>query len=215
MSPEPESRGPAILRALLVALLGAITSFGLFWVMQALISKPAQLDEAGKKLSIEFVRLRKDSTPEPKEREKPKREKPEQQPPPPEMNVAQNLNPSDAVGEIIPMIDTSAELAESTSLAAGGADRSEVPLVQVDPEYPERARQQRIEGWVEVEFTISKVGTVIDARVARAKPPVVFDKAALQAVRRWKYNPVIKDGVAVARSGVRTVFDFKLPAGSR
>ena len=104
----------------------------------------------------------------------------------------------------------SAESAEVVH-AGGGSDREEVPLVQVDPEYPERARQQRIEGWVEVEFTISPVGTVVDARVSRSKPAMIFDRAALQAVRRWKYNPVIRDGTAIARPGKKTVFDFRLP----
>ncbi|MAJ61304.1 MAG: hypothetical protein CBC48_15975 [bacterium TMED88] len=214
---RPVSEAPVriLLRSLVFGVMGIVTSFVLFWIMQSLISVPAKLDEAGKRLSIEFVRLRKDTAPEQKEREKPKRQKPEQQPPPPEMNVAQNMNPSDAVGEMVPMMDTGVELAEATSLAAGGSDREEVPLVQVDPEYPERARQQRIEGWVEVEFTISPVGTVVDARVSRSKPAMIFDRAALQAVRRWKYNPVIRDGVAIARPGKRTVFDFRLPKGSR
>jgi protein TonB len=211
---EPAGGG-GFLRGGLMALMGVVTAFALFWIMQALISTPFKLDEAGKKLSIEFVRLRKDTTPQEKEREKPKRQKPEQQPPPPEMNVAQNLNPSDAVGEIVPVIDTGEVLAEATSLAAGGADRAPVPLVQVDPEYPERARQQGIEGWVEVEFTISPVGTVVDARVVGAKPPIIFDRAALNAVRRWKYNPKIKDGTPIARPGVRTVFQFDNPSRSR
>lgn len=213
--PADEAAPNILLRALVFAAMGVATSFALFWVMQSLISVPAKLDEAGKRLSIEFVRLRKDTAPEQKEREKPKRQKPEQQPPPPEMNVAQNMNPSDAAGEMVPMMDTGVELAEATSLAAGGSDRDAVPLVQVDPEYPERARQQRIQGWVEVEFTISPVGTVVDSRVIRSKPAMVFDRAALQAVRRWKYNPVIRDGVAIARQGMRTIFDFRLPKGSR
>ena len=79
------------MRSLVFGAMGIVTSFVLFWIMQSLISVPAKLDEAGKRLSIEFVRLRKDTAPEQKEREKPKRQKPEQQPPPPEMNVAQNI----------------------------------------------------------------------------------------------------------------------------
>jgi len=213
--PPATPPGQNYLQILIAAALGIVTAFGLFWIMQALISVPFELDKAGKKLSIEFVRLRKDTTPPEKEREKPKKQKPEQQPPPPEMNVAKNMNPSDAVGEIIPMIDTSAQLAEATSLTGGGADRAEVPLVTVDPDYPERARQQGVEGWVDVEFTITPVGTVTDARVIGSRPPSIFDRAALQAVQRWKYNPMVRDGEPVSRKGVRFRFEFNLPKGSR
>lgn len=195
--------------------LGILTAFALFWTMQALISVTGELKGAGKRLSVDFVRLRKDTTPEMKKREPPKREKPDQPPPPPEMNMAKNLKPGDAVGEMVAMVDTGVELAKATSLGVGGSDRDIVPLVRVDPDYPPRAKQRGIEGWVEVEFTITKVGTVRDEHVLKSNPSYVFDRAALQAVRRWRYNPQIKDGVAVEYAGQRTRFKFELPKGQR
>jgi len=210
-----EAGGGGFLRGGLVAVLGVVTAFALFWIMQALISVPFELADPSKRLSIEFVRLRKDTAPPEKEHEKPTKQKPEQAPPPPPMNMAQNMNADDALGEIIPMADMGAQLEEATALTGGGADRAPVPLVQIDPEYPERARQRNIRGWVDVEFTISPVGTVIEAQVIGSKPPVVFDRAALEAVRRWKYNPMIKDGVPTARRGVRFRFQFEPPKGSR
>lgn len=192
------------------AVLAVLVTFGLFWVMQMLVSVPYELGKGGVPLSIEFVRLKRDTTPEQKKREPPKREKPEQQPPPPEMNMAKNLKPSDAVGEIIPIVDTGAELERATELGAGGTDSDIVPLVRVDPEYPPRARQQGIEGWVNLEFTISPVGTVQDARVMEASPAFVFDRAALKAVRRWRYNPKMEGGVAVARAGVQVRLRFEI-----
>ena len=201
-------------RPLLVsAALGVLTAFGLFWAMQALISVSGELQDPGKRLTVDFVRLRKDTTPEMKKREPPKREKPEQPPPPPEMNMAQNMKPSEAVGDIVPIADTGMELAKSTGLGVGGSDRDIVPLVRVNPDYPPRAKQRGIEGWVEVEFTITKVGTVQDERVLRSNPPYVFDRAALQAVRRWRYNPQIEDGRAVEHAGQQTRFKFELPKG--
>jgi len=202
------------LRTLISIGLGMITAFALFWVMQALIGVSGELKEASSRLAVDFVRLRRDNTPQTKEREPPKREKPEQQPPPPEMNLAKNMNPGDAVGEIVPMMDTGMELEKATSLGTGaGADRDIVPLVRVDPEYPPRARQQGIEGWVDLEFTISPVGTVQDAFVLGSQPPRVFDRAALRAVRKWRYNPKTEDGVAVARSNVQVRLRFQIPRG--
>ncbi|MDJ0849257.1 MAG: energy transducer TonB [Myxococcota bacterium] len=200
-------------RFLLTTALGVVTAFGLFWVMQALISVSGELKEGGGNLSVDFVRLKRDTAPEAKKREPPKREKPDAPPPPPQMNMAKAMNPGEAVGEIVPMVDTGMELEKATSLSAGGADSDVVPLVRVDPEYPPRARQQGLEGWVDLEFTISPVGTVQDARVIRSQPTFVFDRAALKAVRRWRYNPKVENGVAVARAGVKVRLRFELQGG--
>ena len=190
--------------------LACVVTFGLFWAMQALIGMSGELKEGRPSPSIEFVRLKRDSTPEEKKREPPRREKPEQQPPPPEMDLAKNINPSDAVGEILPMMDTAVELEKASSLGAGGGDRDVVPLVRVDPEYPTKARQRRIEGWVDVEFTIGPAGTVENPRVIGAHPPGIFEQATLRAVRRYRYNSKIVDGVAVSRHGVQLRIRFKL-----
>jgi protein TonB len=201
------------MRILLAVGLGLLTTFGLFWVMQALIGASGELQEGRSRLSIDFVRLKRDTTPEQKKREPPQREKPDAAPPPPEMNLAKNMNPSEAVGEIIPMADTAVELGKATSLGAGGSDRDVVPLVRVDPQYPSKARQRRIEGYVDIEFTIGPAGSVQNPRVIGASPPAVFDQAALRAVRRWRYNPKVVDGTAVERHGVKVRLRFELSGG--
>ncbi len=201
-------------RSVVSIFLGVFTAFGLFWIMQALIGVSGELKKAGTRLAVDFVRLRRDTTPQTKEREPLKREKPEQQPPPPEMNLAKAMNPGDAVADIIPMVDTGMELERATALGAGGGgDRDVVPLVRVDPEYPPRARQQGIEGWVEVEFTISPVGTVQDAVVIASKPTFVFDRAALRAIRKWRYNPKVEDGSPIARPGIQVRLRFEISKG--
>lgn len=198
-------------RLLKVSAIAAAITFALFWVMQALIGAEGELKEGGASPSVEFVRLKRDTTPEPKERELPRKKPPEQPPPPPEMNVAKALKPEGAVGEIVPMVDSDLELAESTNLGTGGSDRDAVPIVRVEPQYPMRAAQRGIEGWVEIAFSIDKAGRVTGARVVRSKPRRVFDKAALTAVRKWKYNPKIENGTAVERHGMQVVLAFRLP----
>jgi len=200
-------------RTIVIAIAAALITFGLFWVMQALIGVAGELQEGRLPPIVDFVRLRKDRPPEEKKRERPDRKPPEQPPPPPEMNLAKNMNPSDAVGEIIPMADTAVELGKATSLGAGGGDRDVVPLVRVDPQYPPKARQRRIEGYVDIEFTIGPAGSVQNPRVIGASPPSVFDQAALRAVRRWRYNPKVVDGTAVERRGVKVRLRFELSGG--
>ena len=76
-------------------------------------------------------------------------------------------------------------------------DRQLSPLVRVHPMYPQKAAQRGVEGWVEVEFTISKTGTVKDPKVVAAEPSRIFNRAALRAIRKWKYKPELVDGEAV------------------
>jgi len=201
------------LRLSIAVGLACVVTFGLFWAMQALIGASGELKEGRSGASIEFIRLKRDRSPAEKKREPPKREKPEQQPPPPEMDLAKNMNPSDAVGEIMPMVDTEAELGKAASLGAGGGDRDVVPLVRIDPQYPPQAKQRRIEGWVDIEFTIGPAGTVDDPKVIGAYPPAVFEQSALRAVRRWRYNAKMVDGVAVSQHGVQVRIRFKLAGG--
>lgn len=190
--------------------LGLVTTFGLFWLMQALVGITGELKEGRSAPRVEFVRLKRDSTPETKKREPPKREKPDQPPPPPQMNMAKAMNPNEGVGDIAPMVDTGVELEKATSLGAGGSDRDVVPLVRVDPDYPARARQRGIEGYVDIEFTIGPAGTVENPRVIGANPPSIFDRAALRAVRRWRYNPKMENGVPVSRPGIKVRLRFQL-----
>lgn len=76
----------------------------------------------------------------------------------------------------------------------GGHELEEVdqaPLLvhQVKPPYPLRARREGVEGFVVVRFLVDASGRVREARVVRADPPGFFEKAALGAVRRWRFVP--------------------------
>jgi TonB family protein len=63
------------------------------------------------------------------------------------------------------------------------------------PEYPERALNQKISGAVTVEFTVSTSGEPMDVRVVSAEPAGTFDRAAIAAVKRWRYEPVVVENV--------------------
>jgi TonB family protein len=64
------------------------------------------------------------------------------------------------------------------------------PLISVAPKYPPAAASSRVEGFVEVNFTVTALGEVENASVSAAEPPGVFDQAALAAIARWRYNAV-------------------------
>jgi TonB family protein len=80
----------------------------------------------------------------------------------------------------------------------------------VPPEFPSKALSQRVSGAVTVEYTVDTSGDPRDVRVIEATPPGVFDKAAVAAVKRWHYDPVIANGAPV-EVPVRTSIRFELP----
>ena len=79
----------------------------------------------------------------------------------------------------------------------------------IAPSYPSRARERGTEGWVDLEFTVTKDGTTRDAVVRAAEPAETFDRAATDAVRRWRYEPRVVNG-AVIEQRVETRLRFKL-----
>ena len=85
--------------------------------------------------------------------------------------------------------------AEGANIASGAqtgngqdADAPLRPLIEVTPAYPPAAQAQRVEGYVDVELTVTPLGDVETPRVTAAQPPGVFDQAALAAINRWRYR---------------------------
>jgi TonB family protein len=78
------------------------------------------------------------------------------------------------------------------------------------PEYPETALAQRISGSVTLEYTVDTRGAARDIHVVEATPPGVFDQAAINAVKHWRYAPMVVNGTAVDVP-VRTRVRFELP----
>jgi protein TonB len=74
--------------------------------------------------------------------------------------------------------------------AAPRASNELRPISLPAPSYPREAERRRRSGSVEVEFTVGTDGNVTSARVVQASPPRVFDREALSAVNRWRFQPI-------------------------
>jgi TonB family protein len=80
-------------------------------------------------------------------------------------------------------------------------------LKTVQPVYPLKAEGKKMEGWVDVEFTVLETGKVKDVVVRAASIPGVFEDAAVKAVSQWRYQPVWRDARAVpVRTQIRVRF---------
>lgn len=86
--------------------------------------------------------------------------------------------------------------ADAARLAAArqsAAAPSAAPLRAVStpaPRYPADALRSGTGGEVLMEITVGTDGSVTSARVLRAQPSRIFDREAMNAVRRWKYEPI-------------------------
>jgi TonB family protein len=80
----------------------------------------------------------------------------------------------------------------------------------VPPVMPQVAIDSRIEGFVEIAFTIATDGTVKDLKVIDARPLWIFEEAALAAVSQWTYRVEIRNGEPIEQRAMVRV-NFKLP----
>ena len=88
-------------------------------------------------------------------------------------------------------------------------DNPLVPVSQVPPVYPLRARRQGIEGWVAVKFRVNRDGRVASVSILDSSPPKVFDQSVLRCVRAWHFKSGTISGVPV-NTWVETTVKFKL-----
>jgi protein TonB len=76
-----------------------------------------------------------------------------------------------------------------TEFDIGQVDKMPQVITQIRPVYPPAAKHKNIEGIVVVKFMVTKEGTVESVSVLKSKPQGYFEKAAIDAVRKWKFQP--------------------------
>lgn len=188
-----------------------IVVFSLFWVMQFLIQSGTMELDKRKSLKLpDFVRIKQQENVnrrEPPPEKPPQPDEPPPEPPPPSMD--------DITPEAGTMAVSAGAVNTNINLDASGfglapSDGEYLPIVKVQPVYPRRALSRGIEGYVIVEFTVTKQGTTRDIRVVQAKPSGMFDRAAMQAAAKFKYKPRVVDGQAIEVPGVQNKITFEI-----
>jgi len=79
------------------------------------------------------------------------------------------------------------------------------------PDYPRRALNFSIEGWVEVEYQVNKAGKAVNVKALQSEPKRIFNTAGVNAVKRWEFEPA-KDsaGNPILSEKKTTTFNFSL-----
>ena len=194
------------LRFPFAASSGVLVTLAVFSLLWHFVSVPIDIPEVLPTVKVDWKRLRKDTPVEGTRDERVERPDPPRVPdlpPGPSAETVGTATPYTPPGPVHVVV-------EKTRGFVLGEDRDAIPIVRVAPEYPPGPLARDLEGWVQVQFTVTTIGTVRDAIVVAAEPRKTFDDAALKAIARWRYNPKVENGVAVERVGLQTVIRFQL-----
>ncbi|HFE39266.1 MAG TPA: energy transducer TonB, partial [Gammaproteobacteria bacterium] len=128
-------------------------------------------------------------------------------PPPPTIERQQASQPTVAIASLegaIPKFETPKLDRQSFKITV--SDRDAQPLVRIPPIMPPRAEKS---GHCDVRFSVSPEGAPFNVEAIFCTNNV-FKRPSIKSVQKWKYNPKIVDGRAVARQGVRSTITFRL-----
>ncbi|MCF2860438.1 TonB family protein [Pseudoalteromonas sp. SMS1] len=205
---EPNASPYHTLNKLVLSFTGAIVvTFGLFAFMHQLISQERPLMAQPVPEIDVFISQDIKETPVEERKTLPPQPKPLPKAPP--KLVAQPTNiPGVNLDIGLDHKFTSAPITMNNTLQP--TDAQATPLVRIDPNYPVTAARDGIEGWVQLTFSISPTGQVIDAQVVNAEPKRIFNRAALKALKRWKYRPQMVNGKAIVQTGQSVMLEFNL-----
>jgi len=198
---------PVFIKTSTAVIGGAAMTFAAFAFMQYLISGEQRAPvKPGDDIIVEIFQAPEDSK---------LRHIQKIQPPPPMPKVPQKAPPLDtsadpvlAISDFTPVTidDFGGDINNTINRPTGDA----TPIVRINPKYPTTAARDGIEGWVQLSFSISPTGEVIDPVVINAEPKRTFDREAIRAIKRWKYRPKVIEGVAQLQTGQTVQLDFKL-----
>ncbi len=76
------------------------------------------------------------------------------------------------------------------------------PRVRIEPKYPPGARAARTAGHIAVRYTVSGTGKVQSVEIVTSDPPGVFDTTVVDALSRWRFASLVRDGSYVTHRPV-------------
>ncbi len=187
--------------------LGAVVTFGLLFIMQLLIATGQDaLTETQSFRLGDFVRVERNEVIDTKKDKPEKPPEPELPPDMPSPDMSNNLDNVLGVSISAPTINANLNVGR---IGFGVNDGEYLPIVKVAPIYPSRALSRGIEGYVIVEFTVTRTGTVRDVFVVESTSSL-FERAATTAALKFKYKPRVIDGEPVEVTGVRNKITFEI-----
>ncbi len=198
-----------IVRYALSVIFAILITFTLFWGMQYLIAtgnNPLEGKIEGRRVEIGEVRQAQDVEQTIRKPDKP--EDADTPPDTPDLDMDTNVD-NVSTGIEIGMAPVAAVVSVGGTGGFAASDGDYLPIVKVAPIYPRRAQERGLSGYVIVEFTVTRLGTVVDAKVIESTNSV-FNRAAIKAALKFKYKPKVVDGQPIDVAGVLHKITFEM-----
>ncbi|TQV70921.1 energy transducer TonB [Aliikangiella marina] len=69
------------------------------------------------------------------------------------------------------------------------------PVLKVRPYYPQKAKENGLNGWVMFEFNVGEIGEPVNIKVVDSHPKGLFIPEAKSAFKKWRFQSIKKDTV--------------------
>ncbi|MGF1727344.1 energy transducer TonB [Photobacterium nomapromontoriensis] len=203
-----------MLRILIAIPIALAMTLGLFTFMAWMVDNGHQRAQEEKQfVAFDIVMVEQEREAQRRQRAVP--EKPDTPEPPPQS--VPTATSQTVVNTIVPSMPTLNINAAVSGIAINmptfsdfGANQQAMPLYRVEPRYPARAMKQGAEGYVVMSFTIDPQGRPVEVKVMEANPRRLFEREAMRALKKWKYQPKVIDGKAIAQVGQTVRLEFKI-----
>ena len=204
-----------MIRLLLALPIAAAMGIALFSFMAWMVDNGHhRTQENSETLSFNMVMVESEQEVQRRQRAVP--EKPKAPEPPPEAQVSTSkaevtpINPMSS----IPALDLNTSISglaiSAPTFSDFGSNQQAMPLYRVEPRYPAKALKRGAEGYVLMSFTIDETGRPVDIEITDAKPRRMFERNAIRALKKWKYQPKVIEGKAIAQVGQTVKLEFEL-----
>ncbi len=199
-----------VIRTLLVAPPAALINGGLILLMVSLIEFADRELDKSPVIKLPDIVMPDEEIRSQRSVEKPQKPELDDTPPPevPEQAFDQ-IDGNATVGQLGAPSEVATDLDLSIGAGLAASDGEYLPIVKVAPRYPRAALSRGLEGYVILEYTVTKSGTVRDPVVIESSSSI-FDSSAIDSAKRYKYKPRVVDGEAIEVPGVQTRIVFQL-----
>lgn len=115
-------------------------------------------------------------------------------------NIDIQIDPIEPSEDIFPAQETSIEEEKIMDVGGEGAYLEAEPKYSKNkpPVYPRVAREREYEGQVDLDIHVNEKGRVVDVRVLKSSGYTLLDKAAIDAVKKWVFEPARRGDHAIS-----------------
>ncbi|PVZ72388.1 energy transducer TonB [Pelagibaculum spongiae] len=213
-------------------LCASLIAIGLFISMNKLVHPKNTLAQPADNFRlIDFIQTDKSETIQQKKRLRPEPPKPVNNQPQPQTKISQSKPSKPQLANTpltMPELDLRLDLSIDSSFVQPQSFNNNVPISNVEvtvieagnnseaiplstfpPVFPSKALRRKIEGFVTLSFTVTKSGRISNIKIIESDPKRIFDREAIKAIRKWKFQPKKLAGQAV-ESQFTQKLEFKL-----